>query len=52
MTATTLSTTTAATVRDGNIVPPARGLVHDAWVIAKRGLLHMKRQPEALRRGQ
>jgi ABC-2 type transport system permease protein len=25
-----------------------RGLVHDAWVIARRGLLHMKRQPEAL----
>src|ERR671918_282713 len=27
---------------------PARGLAHDAWVIARRGLTHMKRQPEAL----
>ena len=26
----------------------ARGLFHDAWVIARRGLVHMKRQPEAL----
>ncbi|MGH9234291.1 MAG: ABC transporter permease [Acidimicrobiales bacterium] len=25
-----------------------RGAVHDAWVIARRGLVHMKRQPEAL----
>jgi ABC-2 type transport system permease protein len=25
-----------------------RGLFHDAWVIARRGLVHMKRQPEAL----
>jgi len=34
--------------RDGAIAPPARGIVHDAWVIARRGLLHMRRQPEAL----
>ena len=27
---------------------PARGSVHDMWVIAKRGLVHMKRQPEQL----
>lgn len=27
---------------------PARGYFHDVWVIARRGLLHMKRQPEAL----
>ena len=27
---------------------PARGIVHDTWVIARRGLMHMKRQPEAL----
>ena len=26
----------------------SRGLVHDSWVIARRGLVHMKRQPEAL----
>jgi ABC-2 type transport system permease protein len=25
-----------------------RGLVHDAWVIARRGLVHMRRQPELL----
>ena len=25
-----------------------RGVVHDAWVIARRGLIHMKRQPQAL----
>jgi len=29
--------------------PPApRGVVHDAWVIARRGLLHIRRQPEVL----
>ena len=27
---------------------PSRGVVHDVWVIARRGLIHMKRQPEAL----
>ena len=27
---------------------PARGFVHDTWIIARRGLVHMKRQPEAL----
>lgn len=27
---------------------PRRGLAHDVWVIARRGLVHMKRQPEAL----
>jgi ABC-2 type transport system permease protein len=27
---------------------PPRGTVHDAWVVARRGLVHMKRQPEAL----
>ncbi len=27
---------------------PTRGMVHDTWVIARRGLVHMKRQPEAL----
>jgi ABC transporter DrrB family efflux protein len=25
-----------------------RGVLHDTWVIARRGLIHMKRQPEAL----
>ncbi|MGI8710250.1 MAG: ABC transporter permease [Acidimicrobiales bacterium] len=27
---------------------PSRGLAHDVWVIARRGLVHMRRQPEAL----
>ena len=27
---------------------PPRGVVHDVWVVARRGLVHMKRQPEAL----
>src|SRR3954467_8032971 len=27
---------------------PPRGTVHGAWVMARRGLIHMKRQPEAL----
>ncbi len=31
----------------GELHPP-RGVVHDVWVIARRGLLHMKRQPEQL----
>jgi ABC-2 type transport system permease protein len=43
MTATTLAPSAA-----GSDLQPARGVVHDTWVIAKRGLLHMKRQPEAL----
>jgi len=48
MTATTVTPATVATIHEGAIVPPARGLIHDSWVIARRGLLHMKRQPEAL----
>lgn len=27
---------------------PSRGLIHDTWVIAQRGLIHMRRQPEQL----
>jgi ABC-2 type transport system permease protein len=27
---------------------PPKGLLHDVWVIARRGLVHMKRQPEQL----
>jgi ABC-2 type transport system permease protein len=26
----------------------SRGIIHDAWVIARRGLIHMRRQPEQL----
>jgi ABC-2 type transport system permease protein len=29
-------------------LPRARGLLHDSWVIARRGLKHMQRQPEQL----
>ncbi len=27
---------------------PSRGALHDVWVIARRGLVHMRRQPEQL----
>ena len=27
---------------------PSRGFFHDTWVLARRGLIHMKRQPEQL----
>jgi ABC transporter DrrB family efflux protein len=27
---------------------PARGILHDVWVVARRGLTHMRRQPEQL----
>lgn len=27
---------------------PSRGALHDVWVIARRGLIHMRRQPEQL----
>jgi len=30
------------------ILHPSKGLFHDMWVIARRGLLHMRRQPEQL----
>jgi ABC transporter DrrB family efflux protein len=44
MTATTAPVPTAAT--EG--LRPPRGVFHDTWVIARRGLIHMKRQPEQL----
>ncbi|WP_116995554.1 ABC transporter permease [Desertimonas flava] len=45
MTAITID---SSTPRSSAHVPAARGVVHDSWVIAKRGLVHMRRQPEAL----
>jgi ABC-2 type transport system permease protein len=45
MTALTIPTDTVAPDRTPE---PQRGMVHDTWVIARRGLMHMKRQPEAL----
>ncbi len=38
----------AAPSSDGSHLYPHRGLFHDVWVIARRGLLHMRRQPEQL----
>ncbi|MEO6987322.1 MAG: ABC transporter permease [Aquihabitans sp.] len=37
-----------ATPGGAEALRPARGFFHDSWVIAKRGLTHMKRQPEQL----
>ncbi|CAN5578210.1 ABC transporter permease [soil metagenome] len=37
-----------ATPRGDDALHRRRGVVHDTWVIARRGLVHMKRQPEAL----
>ncbi|MDZ7677515.1 MAG: ABC transporter permease [Acidimicrobiales bacterium] len=33
--------------REGALHPP-RGALHDMWVVARRGLVHMRRQPEQL----
>ena len=45
MTAITVRTESAATDHE---LPRARGLLHDTWVIARRGVVHMRRQPEQL----
>ena len=45
MTATTVP---VAPVEEATGLQPRRGVAHDTWVIARRGLIHMKRQPEAL----
>jgi ABC-2 type transport system permease protein len=39
---------TARAETPGEGVHPPRGVLHDTWVIARRGLVHMKRQPEQL----
>jgi ABC-2 type transport system permease protein len=39
---------TARVETPGEGVHAPRGVLHDAWVIARRGLVHMKRQPEQL----
>ncbi len=46
MTTTALPTTVTPAADDG--LEPPRGLLHDALVITRRGLVHLKRQPEAL----
>jgi ABC transporter DrrB family efflux protein len=49
MTATQQSTSVpSAPGATGDELPRPKGLVHDSWVIARRGLTHMKRQPEQL----
>ncbi|MGH9222937.1 MAG: ABC transporter permease, partial [Acidimicrobiales bacterium] len=48
MTAVTVRTPTMTTAEPAAEPHPSRGLLHDVWVIARRGLTHMKRQPEAL----
>jgi ABC transporter DrrB family efflux protein len=51
MTTTTFEPTAAATsdhADHADHVPAPRGVLHDVWVIARRGLIHMKRQPEQL----
>jgi ABC transporter DrrB family efflux protein len=46
MTTVTAPPTTQA--GEPSTLNPQRGLLHDTWVIARRGLVHMKRQPEVL----
>ncbi|MGH9286741.1 MAG: ABC transporter permease [Acidimicrobiales bacterium] len=43
-----LSAPAAHRAAPGASVHPPRGVLHDTWVIARRGLVHMKRQPEQL----
>ena len=45
---TTILETPTPTTGDFDHVHPARGVMHDVWVIARRGLVHMRRQPEQL----
>ena len=40
--------TTSPLTAEPEALPRPRGVVHDTWVIARRGLIHMKRQPEQL----
>lgn len=53
MTVTTATATSPDGITVGAAEPtsdlhPQRGLLHDTWVLARRGLVHMKRQPEQL----
>lgn len=42
------ATTAPLPIRQDQPLPPPRGVLHDTWVIARRGLRHMRRQPEQL----
>jgi ABC transporter DrrB family efflux protein len=44
----TITTTTQAAPSIDRDPDPTLGTVHDVWVIARRGLIHMRRQPEQL----
>jgi ABC transporter DrrB family efflux protein len=46
--ADTISTTETARPAGASDLHAPRGVLHDVWVIARRGLIHMKRQPEQL----
>jgi ABC transporter DrrB family efflux protein len=46
-TATAAPSPAGSTGRDEGL-SPQRGVIHDIWVVARRGLVHMKRQPEVL----
>lgn len=50
VTATDTVASAAAVIESARPAEPhrARGVLHDTWVIARRGLVHMKRQPEQL----
>jgi ABC-2 type transport system permease protein len=45
---TAITTPFPADGADVTTLPRPRGVVHDTWVIARRGLVHMRRQPEQL----
>jgi ABC transporter DrrB family efflux protein len=48
MTAITTTETATAAAAPARSLHPPKGLLHDTWVLARRGLVHMKRQPEQL----
>jgi ABC transporter DrrB family efflux protein len=43
-----MTATTLPLKAEREALPRPRGVVRDTWVIARRGLIHMKRQPEQL----
>ncbi len=48
MTATATAPATTPDVATPHELRPHRGVIHDVWVVARRGIIHMKRQPEVL----
>jgi len=45
---TVADTIEAAVAAEGAPLHEPRGFLHDTWIIARRGLVHMRRQPEQL----